>query len=141
MHYESKVTWEVATDMLRCNPSFFGKPRHDFVLVHTAMGKYIFTQLIFMFLIEIGDKSHPIAYVQPFDGYLGPRRLKDKELNLYRVGRKPRTAAEFIPLESILRGALLIQDFEQGRENEYIVVDLIDGDLFLRIKEMQAELH
>ena len=136
VNYESKVAWNVCTDNLRCSPSFFGKPRNDCVLVCTVE-KLIFACLIFIFVIELHDIYCPIILVQPFDLYLGPRHRKDEELGLFRLGIK--SVSEFIPLQSIVRGSLIIKDFSEEREGEYIVVDVIDGDMFFRVKEMQGK--
>lgn len=135
MFYESKATWDVCVDFLRCNPKFFGHPRYDCVLIRTV-DKFIFARLVLIFAIKIGGSYHPIALVRPFDAYLGPRRRKDKELGLYRVGMK--TSSEFVPLRSIVRGALLVPDFDEQCAGEFIVVDVIDSDMFLRVREMQG---
>lgn len=131
------VTWQVDTDLLRCNPLFFGKPHFDFIVVDTVKKK-IFARLIYVFAIWIGDKPYPLALIQPFDAYMGPVWHKDKELGLWRVGMRLRSSSEFISIKSIIRGALLVRDFEEGKENEYIVMDVVDGDMFLHVEEMRS---
>ena len=132
MNYESKVTWKTCTDYLRCNPNFYGKARYDFVIVDTAPG-IIFAQLLSMFLCVVDNKVYPLALIHPYDaGIQGPRRRKDKELELLRVRVKPRVEAEFISLHSVIRGALLIQDFDS--DSDYFVVDTVDTDMFLRLR-------
>ena len=138
VNYESKVAWNVCTDYLRCSPSFFGKPRNDCVLLRTVE-KLIFACLAFIFVIQIHGVFCPIVLVEPFDLYLGPTRRKDKELGLFRLGIKE--SSEFMPLQSILRGSLIVKDFDTNRDGEFIVVDVIDGDMFLRIKGMKGEFQ
>ena len=128
----------MCTDYLRCTPKFFGKPRYDCVLVQTVH-KCIFARILFIFAIKLGSSYHAIVLIQPYDSYLGPRRRKDEELGLFRVGAKPNS--EFIPLRSIIRGALLVQDFDEEKSGEFIVVDVIDGDMFFRIKEMSGKFQ
>ena len=124
------------TDYLRCTPQFFGKPRYDFVLVDTVNGN-IFARILYLFVIWIDQKSYPIALIQPFDAYLGPTRRTDKDLGLYRVGMKPRGKSEFISVLSIIRGALLVEAYDVGAGNGYLVVDLIDGDMFFRVQQLK----
>ena len=115
---------------------FHGKPRNDCVLIHTVE-KSIFARLLYLFVIKVHKVFCPIVLVQPFDAYIGPMRRKDKELGLYRLGM--RDSSEFIPLGSILRGALIVKDFDETNSGEFIVVDVIDGDMFLRVQEMRGK--
>ena len=98
----------------------------------------MFAKLLYVFSIIVGDRTYGLAMVQSFDAYTGPVRRKDTELGLYRLGMKPRGSAEIISLESIERGALLVSDFDTEREDEFLVVDVLDGDMFLRVKEMNG---
>ena len=56
----------------------------------------------------------------------------DRELGLCRVRVKQRP--EFIPLRSIVRGAVLYKD--PGKVSDYLAVDTVDSDMFLRLKEL-----
>ena len=49
------------------------------------------------------------------------------------------SSSEFVPLQSIIRGALLVPDFNEETIGEYIIVDIIDGNMFIRVKEMQGK--
>lgn len=129
------MTWTVDTDFLRCNPLFFNNPWYDFVIIDTEK-KNIFARLIFVFAIWIDDNPQILALIQPFDAYLGPTRRKDEELGLWRVGMRPRSSSEFIFIKSIIRGAVLVEDLESEKDNEYLVMDLIDQDMFLCCKEI-----
>ena len=137
--YESKVTWRVAEDYLRCTPHFGNsqEPRHDCVMVRTAE-KVIFASLIFLFAYEIGDQQHLFALVHAYDAPTGLLRQKEKDLGLIRLCAKHRKEAEFIPIQSIIRGAYIVPEFDHV--DEYHVVDSNDGDIFLRLQEMDSFL-
>ena len=49
--YESTVTWEVETDRLRCNLSFYGQPRYDAVIYNTETG-LTFAKLVYVFVCD-----------------------------------------------------------------------------------------
>ncbi|KAG1741774.1 uncharacterized protein EDB91DRAFT_1237047 [Suillus paluster] len=69
----------------------------------------------------------PLALIHPFDAPTGTRLRKDKQLNLFR--------AEFFSIRSILHGALLVHDAGL----DYFVVDTVDTDMFLHVKEMHLQ--
>ena len=48
-----------------------------------------------------------------------------------------RGSAKFVDARSIIRGVLLVPTFE--KEGDYFVFDVLDGDLFLRMKELWKE--
>ncbi|KAJ7265517.1 hypothetical protein C8J57DRAFT_992587, partial [Mycena rebaudengoi] len=77
---------------------------------------------------------HAFALVQPMDAGTGQLTSKDKALGFYRVRAKPRQNSEFISVHSIVRGALLVPAGD--RHGEYLVVDVVDEDMFLRLKSM-----
>ncbi|KAJ6472802.1 hypothetical protein DFH09DRAFT_1110153 [Mycena vulgaris] len=134
--YQSLDDWADEEDYLRCSPSFHGHPRFDGALVKTT-AQDIFVKLIYVFKITLGEqpneKTYPFALVQPLDALKGRVTAKEKALKLIRVRAKPRAAAEFISAYSIIRGAVLAPEFE--REGDYNVMDVVDGDMFLRLKD------
>ena len=92
-----------------------------------------------MFLCVVDSKVYPLALIHPYDaGIQGPRCRKDKDLELLRVRVRPRVQAEFISLHSVIRGALLIQDFDS--DSDYFVVDTVDTDMFLRLRSKTSVL-
>ncbi|KII83174.1 hypothetical protein PLICRDRAFT_58549 [Plicaturopsis crispa FD-325 SS-3] len=131
VNYESMVDWCENTDYLRCNPLFYNKPRYDYVLVHTLNGP-MFAQLLFIFTCIVDGNTYPNALVRPFDK-AGTHPRKDQDLGFYRFRARRRKACEFISVESIIRGALLA-DAEDS--NEFLVIDVVDPDMFLRMKKM-----
>ncbi|KAI0308427.1 hypothetical protein OF83DRAFT_1180860 [Amylostereum chailletii] len=58
----------------------------------------------------------------------------DRDLGLLRVRAKPLVHSEFISVKSIVRGALLVEDFD--KPGDYLVVDTTDGDMFLQCKAL-----
>ncbi|KAJ7467981.1 hypothetical protein FB451DRAFT_1340366 [Mycena latifolia] len=135
--YQSLDDWSDTADYLRCNPSFHGRPRFDGAIVKTTAAE-IFVRLIYVFKITLSDdKAYPIALVQPLDAPRGPISRKDKALKLVRVRAKPRKDAEFIFVRSIIRGAVLAPAFD--RDGDFMVMDVVDGDMFLRLKSMYPD--
>ena len=132
INYESMVDWKLATDRLRCNKSFHGSERRDHAIIQLEDG-YFFTRLLHLFKVTIGTQSHPLAFVKSYTRPAGSIRRKDKDLGLYRLRFKAKPY-EIISLDSIVHGALLVPDSDNPEE--YLVVDTIDGDMFLRMKEM-----
>ncbi|KAJ7248079.1 hypothetical protein C8J57DRAFT_1438022 [Mycena rebaudengoi] len=131
--FQSLDNWEDDSDYLRCSPMFYGYPRYDAAIVKTSTGT-LFAQLIYIFACRIGDKVHAFALIQPMDAGTGQLTSKDKVLGFYRVRAKPRQNSEFISVHSIIRGALLIPAGDKHRE--FLVVDVVDPDMFLRLKSM-----
>ena len=72
------------------------------------------------------------------DGWTGVERLKDHDLGFYRMKSNLHMQYEIIPLHSIIRGAYIIPDYEH--DDEYLIVDTIDADMFLRLKSLVTEV-
>ncbi|KAG1768576.1 hypothetical protein EV702DRAFT_1181923 [Suillus placidus] len=135
INYESLVDWHVSTDYLQCSPMFHGLPRYDFVILQTE-ASVIFAQLLMVFTCMVGDVQYPIVLTLPYDQPVGARPRKDKDFDFWRVKAKPRVSAEFFSVQSIIRGCVLVED--SSRPNEALVVDTLDTDMFLRIKEIRT---
>jgi hypothetical protein len=128
------VDWKIRVDYLRCNPSFHGRPRFDCVIVYRGDG-YYFARLLYLFTYNFQGTTFPIALIQPYADVLPPRK-KDRELRLHRLrptGKK-HSDSIFISARSIRRGAFLVPALDHP--NDLIVVDVIDTDMFLRIRSM-----
>ncbi|KAI0677658.1 hypothetical protein C8Q78DRAFT_962196, partial [Trametes maxima] len=142
--YESMDDWKLATDYLRCNPMFHGSARYDHVIFKMDDNDFRFAKLKVILIYEYNDIRYPIAFVETFGVVRGPRRRVDQDLGLCRIRPSrvdPHAPADntgsgrtaFIPVESIIRGALIVAD--HGTPGDYLVVDTIDTDMFLRIQE------
>jgi len=126
------VDWRLSTDRLRCNKSFFGQERRDCVLIKSEHGHF-FARLLHLFKVTVGTQTHALAYVKRYSRPSGPLRRKDKDLGLYRLQSRA-NRFEIVPLESVVRGALLVPDSDNPEE--CFVVDTVDGDMFLRMKTL-----
>ena len=134
--YESKADWNAKTDYLRCSPSFHGSPRYDFVLIDTAEGE-IFAQLQFIFICKVNKIEYPLALIHPYDKLIKEYPQKDIDFGLYRIRATTRKSTEIISVESIIRGALVVSDFET--DDHYFVIDSTDSDMFLRMQELLSK--
>ena len=101
-------------------------------MVETNNGP-IFAQLLFLFKCMVAEQEHPLALILPFDQPIPSCECptKDADLGLYRVRARLRKSAEFIFLDSIIRGALLVDSFDSEHRDESFVIDTIDTDMFL----------
>jgi hypothetical protein len=104
--------------------------------VKTTQGD-IFVHLVYVFTFTIDGRAHPFALVQALDVGIPQRYTKDRLLSLYRVRQRKREKCEFISVHSIIRGALLVPDFEI--KGDHLVVDIVDADMYFRIKAMYGE--
>lgn len=130
--YESLVDWKLKTDYLRCNADFHGNIRYDCVIISSSEHNF-FARLLMVFTYKCHDATFPFALIQPFTD-VRYQRKKDTDLKLHRLQPKTLQHSIFVPARSICRGALLVPAFDA--KNEYIVVDVLDTDMFLRIREM-----
>ncbi len=94
-----------------------------------------------IFTCVIAGKSFPLALVHPFDQPVDVTNEKlDKDLGFYRVRARKRSESTFMSVYMIIRGALLVEDFGVKATDgfkEYLVVDSVDSDLFLRMKSLE----
>ncbi|KAJ6610879.1 hypothetical protein B0H10DRAFT_2165954 [Mycena sp. CBHHK59/15] len=134
--YQSLEDWSDQADFLCCSPNFHRHPRFDGALVLTANGN-IFVQLIYVFEFTTNGKKYPFALVQPLDAPVGFITAKEKDLKLFRVRAKPRQASEFIPVRSIIHGAVLMPNSK--KVGEFFVMDVLEGDMFLRLHDMYRD--
>ncbi|KAK7059249.1 hypothetical protein R3P38DRAFT_3303349 [Favolaschia claudopus] len=103
--FQSLETWIEDADYLRCSPSFHNSERYDAALVKTVDG-HIFARLVYVFHPQDRRQNPPICA-----GISS--RCRDR-------------------LHSIVRGAFIVPDF--SRKGDYLVVDIIDADMFLRLR-------
>ncbi|KAG0703025.1 hypothetical protein DFH29DRAFT_982086 [Suillus ampliporus] len=133
VNYESTVDWRNTTDYLRCSPSFHNFPRYDCIIIQTQAG-VIFGHLLMLFTCVVDGQTHPVALVHPYDAPVGQRSLKNKHFQFWRVRKRPRISSEFFSVHSIIRGTVLAED--HSVPGDYLVIDTINTDMFLRIKLM-----
>ena len=94
-------------------------------------GQPIFAQL-FVFKCKVAKKDYPLALILPFDQPIPAcdHPKKDVDLGLYQVQAKPQKLAEYVFIESLIRGALGGY-FDSEHRDECFVIDTIDTDMFL----------
>jgi hypothetical protein len=131
------VDWCTKTDYLRCSPAFHGNERRDFVLLNHLRLGHAFGRLTLIFTCKVGSYNYPLALVQMLERGNRGAEIKriDKSLSIHRWHLQPRSQCQVIPLDNIIRGALLVADTEY--KDDYFVVDTLDGDMYLRMMRMR----
>ena len=126
------ISWREESDLLRCSPSFFDAPRYDSIIFHDFGDTLTFAKLVFAIVCDLPHSRDkiPMLLVQPMQQV--QRRPMDRELGLYPLKAKPRAQCRFIPLQSLIRGAVLYED--TMRAGHYFAVDVIDSDMFARVR-------
>ena len=94
----------------------------------------IFAQILCAFTCKIDDTEYPVLLIQAYDEPILEFPSKDADLGFYRIRAKNRRHSEFILAEFEIRGVLTVEDYETG--NDRFVVDVVDGDMFLRMQEL-----
>lgn len=84
------------------------------------------------FLLRAWGVKYGCALVQPFD--IATRRTGDVELGLCRIKKQAQDKAVVIPIRAIIRGAIVVED--KVHAGEYTVMDMTDGDMYLRLMSM-----
>jgi hypothetical protein len=98
--------------------------------------KPFFAQLLYVFTCCVNESDYPIALVQPYEVVSRRNRPpQDKELGLLRIRREDSRKTEFISLRSVVRGAL-VTAADSGMVHDCFVVDVVDEDMFLQMKEL-----
>jgi hypothetical protein len=134
------VTWQLETNILRCNPKFNNKPRYDHILVANPNGGVIFAQLIFMFTTTSSandNRTDPWALIHPYDTEVGRPTPLERDFQLYRIHAKSRGSSRFISALSIIRGVVVVPTY--AKESDFFVFDLLDDDLFMRVQDLWKE--
>ncbi|KAL1745630.1 hypothetical protein HDZ31DRAFT_35978 [Schizophyllum fasciatum] len=137
----SEVDWRLTENKLRSNPSFYQRPRYDFIqLKHPATGKLLVGQIRYLFVCEAGGEVQPLVLVRCLDGAIGQRSKKDKELGFVRLRVRPRRPGmknpssrhefEIFPLDCVVRGVVVAPAHD--RDSDYLLVNYADEDLFIR---------
>jgi hypothetical protein len=89
-----------------------------------------------MFQYTVSEHTLELALVLPMDYPTGPKCTLDQDLNFQRLHARVATSSIFIPLRSIVRGALLVPDFKH--DGDFFLVNYVDGDMFLRSKTLNT---
>ncbi|KAJ7272206.1 hypothetical protein C8J57DRAFT_1318109, partial [Mycena rebaudengoi] len=132
VEFQSKVDWTGQHDILRCNESFWHRPRYDYVLYNSDADPLAIAQLLALFRCTIhnGD-SFDLAFVQRFkNSQWRPNTAWDGCRVVDPVGRP-----EFLSLEHVARGVFMAKAAGVPAEH-YFPLDTIDDDMFLRLNNI-----
>ncbi|TFK20674.1 hypothetical protein FA15DRAFT_719445, partial [Coprinopsis marcescibilis] len=135
----------IQTNYLRTNHRFFRHPRHDFALLQHTPQEFWFAQLACVVGIMLEGATHLFAIAVPCDE--NPATIdsaadciSDKHLRLMRVRmRRGWNMATAVSIHTIIRGAVLVQDPSCPYSDEYIVMDVLDPDFWLRHKKLVSQ--
>ena len=125
------IDWKLTTDLLRANPDFHRRPRYDYVMIQASDTEVMFAQILYIFGVTVNNTEMHIALVLPFDETPDRQHCeRDEALHFTHVQARHRSKATFIHVESIVRWAILVKDFEAEHGDEYIIMDVLDADLW-----------
>ena len=90
-----------------------------------------------MFICRVSGQDYRLALVLPLKKFPRPTtRDDDKALSIHRWRAQDRDKCRIIPLDSIIRGAVLVKD--PAHTKDYFVIDVLDGDMYLRVKGLAS---
>ena len=85
------------------------------------------------FTCKIKEQNCQLALVQPFKKHVrAATKEDDKALSIHRWQAQSRERCQVIPLDCIIRGAVLVKDPTHAAD--YFVIDMLDSDMYLRVK-------
>lgn len=139
--FESQVHWYTDRNLLRASSNFHGKPRFDSVMVDTVDGP-AFAQLVFLFTLKVSVNIGTVQlglvrYYQPVPRESCPRY--DTPVGFKRFKLCSAAASSIISLESVVHGVYMAPI--DNTDGHYFLNDLIDGDIFIRMKRYSAKVH
>jgi hypothetical protein len=123
--YTSIEDSQLTTDLLRMNPSFHSRERYDCALFNAVDGKCLIGRIISILgLLDNSNIERQYALIIPFD--LRISRSPQERLNHERATHlrfKPlqsRRAKDsmVVPIELIVRGALMVPDWGSGTQDQ-----------------------
>lgn len=127
------------TNLLCVNPNFHNRPCYDYVLVDAGAGSHFLAQLLYSFSIFAANDNCYMAVILPFDERIphADRVPSDKILRFTRIRSRHRSHAAFIDINSIVRGVVLVPSNDNDAGDEYLVFDILDEDIWWRMKSIR----
>jgi hypothetical protein len=123
------------------NPNFHNRERYDCALLQVYNG-FVIGRVLGIIGVDVDGKEHQLAITVPYDEPViqesGPAETRQyyKPLRFHRLRSRPYSKACVVMAASIIRGALMVQDFRSQYEDDFLVVDVIDADFWLRFKQI-----
>ncbi|KAF6744235.1 hypothetical protein DFP72DRAFT_1095451 [Ephemerocybe angulata] len=135
--FTSEETWDIESNILRCSPSFYRRPRYDAIMFNDG-GSIVVARLLSLFVVYPNDEPGsdvPLALIIPYDTSVpASLKQKDRKIGLYRVRQVLQPQPEFIFARQIIRGTVLIPADEN--KQDFFIFDVLDSDMFLRVRTM-----
>ncbi|KAF6743705.1 hypothetical protein DFP72DRAFT_113420 [Ephemerocybe angulata] len=146
--YTSVEDSTTVVDILRMNRDFHHRVRYDCALFEIKTGQYIIGRLLTVLglpaAISQNKRQGEVQYavVIPFDARVTTDRhpeaiLNQKrcsELRMKQIRSRRIQDSVILPVESIVRGALVVQDSGSPFPEDHLVMDVVDPDFFLRMR-------
>ncbi|KAJ6578565.1 hypothetical protein B0H19DRAFT_931247 [Mycena capillaripes] len=133
IHFQSKVDWTAQHDILRCSPSFHGRPRYDYILYNADVDPLSFARMISLLRCKVpSGQSFDFAYVRGFKKSKWRPRTEWKGCQVVEESGKP----FFLSFDCVARGALLAHARGTTRNNLYFPLDTVDDDMFFRLNNI-----
>lgn len=132
VNFELVINWRITTDILQANPNFHSHPHYNYVLIQMETGSCLFAKLCYIFQMELDKSAYNMALILPMDIPIirkeNDSRQSAHDLHLKWIQAHLSANTVIIPIDCILRGALLVEGGSQYLD-EYIVMDVIDVDM------------
>lgn len=128
-------------DLVRVNPSFFGRERYDSVMYQATESTASLGRVLSFFSITVEGSTHQLALIIPYDRNPWPdaaTRQKDKDLGFLRVSRRSLKDSEVISADSIIRSCVLVRAWDSDYPDDHILNDCVDTDWWLRAMKLRA---
>ncbi|KAJ7146207.1 hypothetical protein C8R44DRAFT_897736 [Mycena epipterygia] len=133
INFQSKVDWTAQHDILRCSPSFHGRPRYDCILYNADVDPLSFARTISLFRCKVPSGQYfDFAYVRGFKKSKWRPRTQWKGCQVVEESGKP----FFLSFDCVARGALLVHARGTARNNLYFPLDTVDDDMFFRLNNI-----
>ncbi|KAK6981402.1 hypothetical protein R3P38DRAFT_3376217 [Favolaschia claudopus] len=131
--YQSKDDWTNAEDILRCNSNWYNSgPRYDCVLFNSDQPGVACARLRSLVRCQLpSGRVVDLAVVQN----MKPNKWRPKTSWDGCVVFEEEVDLTFLLMDFVIRGALLAhaQGPSNSRRNFHYLVDVVDGDMFLRV--------
>lgn len=135
------VDYQDCTDYVHCSPMFHGIARDDGIIMQATVTDHWIVKLVMVFTLIVGQSKCHIALI---DRMKNAAKLskKDQDFGFYRVveDKQNLTRYIFVPALSFLRGVPLIEDMGKDGAGEYLLWDIVDSDMGMRLQQLRPEL-